>query len=356
MTAKIAIPWSTTHAGYTRPLCSAFLKSLDCHVIKADEDPEGSKSPGGTSDAYAGGSESFVYVNPASSAEGLLAEAKQLQATLDKVPRQGQANPLLATVLNPGDAYPQIRYLRDLARQAAGQADALLLPGGSDIEPWLYGQKALATTDNITDHRRSILEMHLLQVATTRGLPVLAICRGSQMLNVFWGGQLIQQLENHFVEETAMQIEIVSQEPSSGLRKASILQGLTRASTFSAASFHHQATDPQNLGGLGAAAGFNMLEVTAKTGEVVKAFETRYGAPVMAFQVHPEFWAHDNYMVGNQSKPPTPVDKPITINQMMLSEVNKKVFDVFKECAQAKASKSLINAQILAGAGLPLKK
>lgn len=356
MTVKVVVPWSTTHAGYTRPLCCAFLKSIDCHVIKADEDPEGSESPGGTSDAYAGDSESFVYANAASTAEALLAEAQQLQATHDKVPRKGQANPVLAAVLNPGQDYPQIGYLRDLAQEAGSQADALLLPGGSDIEPWLYGQKPLATTDNITDHRRSILEMHLLQVATLRGLPILAICRGSQMLNVFWGGQLIQQLENHFVEDKAMDVEIVSQEPSSQLRQTSILQGLTRDSKFSAASFHHQATDPDNLGGLGAASGFNMLQVTAQSGEVVKAFETRYGAPVMAFQIHPEFWTHDNYMAGNQSKPPTPMDKPITINQMMLSEVNKKVFDVFKECAIAKSNKSLINAEILAGAGLPLKQ
>lgn len=63
-----------------------------------------------------------------------------------------------------------------------------------------------------------------------------------------------------------------------------------------------------------------------------------------------------NGEVGNDSKPPAPMDKPITINQMMLSEVNKKVFEVFKECADAKVNKSLINAQILAGAGLPLKQ
>ena len=112
----------------------------------------------------------------------------------------------------------------------------------------------------------------------------------------------------------------------------------------------------KNLGGLGAASGFNMLYITAKTGEVVKAFETRYGAPVMAFQIHPEFWAHDSYMAGNRSTAPSPDNNPITIKQAMLSDVNKKVFDVFKECAQAKANKSLMNAEILAGAGLPLKK
>jgi gamma-glutamyl-gamma-aminobutyrate hydrolase PuuD len=72
-------------------------------------------------------------------------------------------------------------------------ADALLLTGGTDIDPRLFGEEAHAETDP-PDRIRDNNEMGVLTEALARNVPVLAICRGVQLLNVHQGGTLIQHL------------------------------------------------------------------------------------------------------------------------------------------------------------------
>ena len=71
--------------------------------------------------------------------------------------------------------------------------DALLLAGGSDIDPALYGQKPLPETIGIVPERDE-LELALINRAIERDIPSLCICRGMQMLNVARGGTLVQHL------------------------------------------------------------------------------------------------------------------------------------------------------------------
>jgi len=71
--------------------------------------------------------------------------------------------------------------------------DGLIFSGGSDLDPDLYGQEAHPETTGIVAERDSA-ELVLLRAALVRDLPVLAICRGSQVLNVALGGELIQHL------------------------------------------------------------------------------------------------------------------------------------------------------------------
>ena len=71
--------------------------------------------------------------------------------------------------------------------------DGLIFSGGADLDPTLYGQEPHAETFGIHEDRdRS--ELALLQGALERDMPVLAICRGSQVLNVARGGDLVQHL------------------------------------------------------------------------------------------------------------------------------------------------------------------
>jgi gamma-glutamyl-gamma-aminobutyrate hydrolase PuuD len=71
--------------------------------------------------------------------------------------------------------------------------DGLLLSGGSDIDPALYGAEPHPETFGI--HRdRDRAELALLEGALERDMPVLAICRGSQVLNVGLGGALLQHV------------------------------------------------------------------------------------------------------------------------------------------------------------------
>lgn len=71
--------------------------------------------------------------------------------------------------------------------------DALIFSGGSDLDPATYGQEAHPETKGVVADRDRA-ELALLEAALARDMPVLAVCRGSQVLNVALGGDLIQHL------------------------------------------------------------------------------------------------------------------------------------------------------------------
>jgi putative glutamine amidotransferase len=71
----------------------------------------------------------------------------------------------------------------------------LLLPGGGDLEPWRYGQQNTASRD--LNPERDASDLALLERFTVQRKPVLGICRGLQVINVFFGGTLFQDIEGH---------------------------------------------------------------------------------------------------------------------------------------------------------------
>jgi putative glutamine amidotransferase len=81
----------------------------------------------------------------------------------------------------------------DAIEETLDALDGLIFSGGSDLDPDLYGQEPHAETNGIVPERDRA-ELALLTAALERDLPVLAICRGSQVLNVALGGDLIQHL------------------------------------------------------------------------------------------------------------------------------------------------------------------
>lgn len=72
---------------------------------------------------------------------------------------------------------------------------ALLLPGGGDLEPWRYGETN--TQSRNLDPERDRMELFLLDWFLSRKKPVLGICRGVQVLNVYFGGTLTQDVPDH---------------------------------------------------------------------------------------------------------------------------------------------------------------
>ena len=80
--------------------------------------------------------------------------------------------------------------------------DGVVFSGGADLDPQLYGQEAHPETKGVVAERDRG-ELALLQAALARDMPVLAVCRGVQVLNVALGGDLVQHLpevvghENH---------------------------------------------------------------------------------------------------------------------------------------------------------------
>ena len=124
------------------------------------------------------------------------------------------------------------------------RVDGVLLLGGGDLEPGTYGAEAHTTVYGVDDERDAA-ELALTRAAMERVLPVLAICRGHQVLNVALGGSLEQHIPDREgvsehgkpgVAGGALEHE-VDVEP--GTRLAAAL-GTTRAT---ASCHHHQAVD-----------------------------------------------------------------------------------------------------------------
>jgi putative glutamine amidotransferase len=79
------------------------------------------------------------------------------------------------------------------AERLVGRLDALILTGGADVDPARYGQDRHPAT-RVADPARDRFELELAVVAGEAGLPLLAVCRGAQVLNVARGGTLHQHL------------------------------------------------------------------------------------------------------------------------------------------------------------------
>ncbi|WP_295753847.1 gamma-glutamyl-gamma-aminobutyrate hydrolase family protein [uncultured Oscillibacter sp.] len=144
--------------------------------------------------------------------------------------------------------------------------DALLLPGGGDLEPWRYGQ-ANAASRNL-DPERDEAELALLQDFTAAGKPVLGICRGLQTVNVFFGGTLAQDIPGHGARGGADGLHPVRRAPGAPMPLSG---GWVN-------SAHHQAADRLGSG---------LRAVQWAEDGVVEALVHRR-LPVWAVQWHPE--------------------------------------------------------------------
>lgn len=153
---------------------------------------------------------------------------------------------------------------------------ALVLTGGGDVDPDLYGAARHPRTDMV-NRARDESEIELVRLALERGRPMLGICRGLQVISVALGGRLIQHLpgagEVHARVEGRDSGHPVDVE--AGSRLAAALG--SRADVNSA---HHQALDP-------AAPGRGLRIVARSPGGIVEAVEGN-GVPVLAVQWHPE--------------------------------------------------------------------
>ena len=117
--------------------------------------------------------------------------------------------------------------------------DGVVFSGGADVDPSRYGAEPHPETDT-PQTRRDAGEMALLQAALARDVPVLAICRGFQLLNVARGGDLIQHLPEKVGHDVHKQVpgEFVEHpvEIKGGSRLASIV-----GESSDVTSHHHQA-------------------------------------------------------------------------------------------------------------------
>lgn len=156
--------------------------------------------------------------------------------------------------------------------------DALVLSGGGDVEPSVYGGPSEDGTEMV-DPRRDAFELGLLDAARARGRPILGVCRGMQVLNVGFGGTLIGELarstkSSHYEPKRwDSTVHSVRMDPASKMSKA------LGASDIEVNSLHHQAIE--NLGrGLRAVGWADDGVIEAVEGE---------SEPVFGVQWHPEW-------------------------------------------------------------------
>ncbi len=170
--------------------------------------------------------------------------------------------------------------------QYLGVLDGLVLSGGGDIDPLLFGQEPHQNLGSV-DRVRDEMELQLTQKALDQDLPILAICRGIQMLNVAAGGTIYQDIAAEMPQPTLRHsqsgagwyashtIDIISE---------SRLFQIFDSPTARVNSFHHQAVREIGEGFI----------VTAKAKDnVIEAIESPTHRFALGVQYHPEMmWEH----------------------------------------------------------------
>ena len=171
--------------------------------------------------------------------------------------------------LDPGDL-PQLDRILD-------GLDGLVLVGGmDDVDPSLYGGDPAAA--HFVERDRDDFEIELLRRAEQRGLPVLALCRGAQLLTVAYGGSLRPlsgpQARKHGLSAKSLSAHAVS------LERGSRLHGLLGEGPFPVSSTHFQ----------GIADVGPRLKVAARSDDgIVEAVELPGPRFVLGLQWHPEW-------------------------------------------------------------------
>jgi putative glutamine amidotransferase len=166
--------------------------------------------------------------------------------------------------LCPGDPVDPERY------------DGFVIGGGDDIDATLY-DGVLQPTVRI-DPERDALELELLENATARGRPILGICRGAQMINVFLGGSLHANIHDVYSGVPRRKSALPAKRVT--ISAGSILRALLRHDRVKVNALHHQSIDRLGAG----------LHIVARDDYgIVQAVEDPSRRFLLGVQWHPEF-------------------------------------------------------------------
>lgn len=158
----------------------------------------------------------------------------------------------------------------------------LVITGGQDVDPARYGQEMLPVCGKL-DPELDAMEAWLLDWALERDVPVLAVCRGIQMLNVHLGGTLYQDLPTQRPDGLNHSQEPPYDQPvhTVTVAEGSFLAGVMGAGEYQVNSFHHQAVERVAPG----------LDVDAVAADgLVEAVHMPDKSFVLGLQWHPEFF------------------------------------------------------------------
>ncbi len=137
--------------------------------------------------------------------ESLLAHKKE---TLKPIPQE-----LLDLAKDKSSTYSSCETIISKSRKLGQHVNCIYLPGAPvDMQPELYGAYPHPKTHTSKDYRRAILEFSLVDEARNNGIPLMGVCKGHQVVNVFHGAQVVQhvsgqhRLQRFNLEEEAKQL------------------------------------------------------------------------------------------------------------------------------------------------------
>ncbi|MFM9134026.1 MAG: gamma-glutamyl-gamma-aminobutyrate hydrolase family protein [bacterium] len=193
---------------------------------------------------------------------------------------------LYASALAAAGATPVLISREAPVDALVSRLDGLLMSGGEDVVPARYG--GIETMhDTRHDPDRDDFEQALVDAALDQGIPILAICRGCQMLNVALGGTLVAHLEevdgfSHAwgADHPSIVRHSVTLEPDAALVGALRFQ-LDDTCTLSVNSYHHQAVDRPGRG----------LRIVGRASDGTAEAIEMPGRDVYGVQWHPEMHA-----------------------------------------------------------------
>jgi putative glutamine amidotransferase len=175
-----------------------------------------------------------------------------------------------------------------------GAMAGLVLTGGPDLDPALYGEAAAGATE--IDTERDALDQIAWRAAEERNVPVFGVCRGLQAINVFSGGSLIQDVPSHAgvpYGEGPAKTHDLEIDPNSRLARALAAgapEGLAATDEnddtpeLIVNTYHHQAVSQATLAKGLRAVGW----ASSEAGRLVEALESRADHWVVGVQCHPE--------------------------------------------------------------------
>lgn len=205
--------------------------------------------------------------------------------TEEKPPRQWLNRSYVWAVENAGAA-PVILPVtadKELISRYLGIVDGLILSGGDDLAPGLFGEAPHPALGAV-DPDRDSMELDITREALDADVPIFAICRGIQVLNVAMGGTLFQDLPTQHpsdISHRQSEAMLARQEFSHSITIShdSRLRSIVRCNEMKTNSFHHQAVRAPAAG----------LAVTAVAEDgVIEAAEAPDHRYVLAVQFHPE--------------------------------------------------------------------
>ncbi|MGB9866381.1 MAG: gamma-glutamyl-gamma-aminobutyrate hydrolase family protein [Bacillota bacterium] len=165
----------------------------------------------------------------------------------------------------------------EAARHVVGKLDGLILTGGGDLDPALYGRAGAPKARNV-QAERDRTEMALLRAALALGVPVLGICRGIQVINVACGGDLYVDIPSECPNSLEHYQDDGGTHPVRITKECQLFPVLG-TSEVNVNSYHHQAVKRLGVG---------LRAVGWCQDGIVEAVEADDGAWLVGVQWHPE--------------------------------------------------------------------